>query len=65
MFTCLNERTETFIPAGLQEFPIADVVSHQGDLYAAVEGKGVYRAAFPRVQPYNKAATTWGTIKQK
>lgn len=60
-----DERTETFIPAGLQEFPIADVISHQGDLYAAVEGKGVYRASIPTVQPYGKSATTWGALKTK
>ncbi len=58
-----DERTETFIPAGLQDSLILDIVSHQGYLYAAVEDEGIYRASIPVVQPYGKSATTWGAIK--
>ena len=56
-------RTGTFIPAGLQEFRILDLVSHQGYLYAVTD-EGIYRASIPVIQPYGKALTTWGAIKQ-
>ena len=58
-----DEQSETFIPAGLHESRIVDLVSHHGYLYVAVEKEGVYRASIPIVQPYGKAAVTWGAIK--
>ena len=68
-----DDRSETWIPAGLQEFGIAALVSHQSDLYAAAfekirnstEPLGIYHASIPIIQPYGKAATTWGAVKQK
>ena len=64
-----DARSEIFIPAGLQDLRVGDLVSHQSDLYAKAYAKdelsGIYRASIPVVQPYNKAATTWGAIKQK
>lgn len=64
-----DERSEIFIPAGLQHFSVGDLVSHQSDLYAKAyahgELSGIYRASIPVVQPYNKAATTWGAVKRK
>ena len=64
-----DDRYQRWIPVGLQEFTIRDLVSYQSDLYATAYaiGKysGIYRAAIPAVQPYNKALTTWGAIKQK
>ena len=62
-----DERSETFIPAGLQEFGVGDLASHQSDLYATAyahgELSGIYRASIPVVHSYGKAATTWGAIK--
>ena len=58
-----DARSGTFIPAGLQDVTITALVSHQSDLYAATR-EGIYRASISTVQPYNKAATTWGAIKQ-
>ena len=64
-----DERSETIIPAGLQEFGIGDLASHQSDLYVTAYAKGelsgIYRASISAVQPYNKAATTWGAIKRQ
>ena len=67
-----DERSETFIPIGFQGGLVSDIVSHQGYLYAAVgaprsgawEEGGVYRASIPVVQPYGKAAITWGAVKR-
>ena len=62
-------RSKTWIPAGLEGFTVASLVSHQSDLYAATyanfESQGIYHASISTVQPYGKAATTWGAIKQK
>lgn len=66
-----DERAERFIPAGLQDFIIGDLISHQSHLYASTgqfaNGKhtfeGIYRASISVVQPYNKAAASWGAIK--
>ena len=60
---------------GLPEFSVRSLVSHGGYLYAAAGRtaygledpdrlEGIYRAAIPIVNSYNKAVTTWGTIKQ-
>ncbi len=59
-----NERSETWSYVGLNGAKVDSLVSHRSDLYAATD-EGIYRAAFPRLQPYNKAAVTWGAIKQK
>ena len=69
-----DEHSETFVPIGFQDGVVADLVSHQGHLYAAVEMPslaerdqglgGVYRASIPRVQSYGKAAAIWGAIKR-
>jgi hypothetical protein len=59
-----DERSETWIPAGLDGLTVYDLISHQSYLYAATK-EGIYRASIPVVQPYNKAAATWGAIKQK
>lgn len=58
-----DERSDTWIPAGLDGLTVYDLISHQSDLYAAI-GEGIYRAAIPTVNSYNKAFTTWGAIKQ-
>ncbi|MDE0300729.1 MAG: hypothetical protein OXN17_18990 [Candidatus Poribacteria bacterium] len=60
-----DERSETFVLAGLRESVILDLVSHQGYLYAAAEDEGIYRASIPAVQPYNRATVTWGALKTK
>ena len=59
-----DDRIDTFVPAGLQGSSVSVLISHQSELYAAVDDKGIYRASIPAVQPYGKAATTWGAIKQ-
>ena len=59
-----DHHSETWHPAGLSDMNIPGdgLVTHRGDLYAATD-LGIYRAVFPRVQPYNKATATWGAIK--
>ena len=59
-----DERSETWIPAGLDGLTVTSLVSHQSDLYAAT-GESIYRASIPIVQPYAKAATTWSAIKRR
>ena len=48
---------------GLRDLKVTSLATHRGELYAATD-LGIYRATFPRVQPYNKAAATWGAIKR-
>ena len=59
-----DERSEKWFPAGLQEFHVTALVSHQSDLYAGTEN-GIYRASIPTVQPYAKAVTTWAALKER
>ena len=59
-----DERSETWIPAGLDGLTVTSLVSHQSDLYAATK-EGIYRASIPTVQPYGKAAATWGAVKTR
>lgn len=59
-----DDRTETWIPVGLRSVRVYDLVSHGSYLYAATL-EGIYRAVITEVHPYNKAAATWGAIKQK
>ena len=59
-----DELSETWIPAGLDGLNIYDLISHQSDLYAATD-EGIYRASIPTVQPYGKAAATWGALKHE
>ena len=59
-----DQRSETWIPAGLQGIYVTSLVSHQSDLYAATK-EGIYRASILTVQPYGKAATTWGALKRQ
>ncbi len=56
--------SETWFPTGPQQVGVGPLVSHRSDLYAGTDN-GIYRAAITKVHPYNKAATTWGAIKQK
>ena len=58
-----RDSPDTFIPVGLHEFHIANLVSHYHYLYAAVADQGIYRAYIPLVQAHGKAAVTWGAIK--
>ena len=59
-----NERSEGWIPAGLDGLRVYSLVSHQSDLYAGTND-GIYRASIPTVQPSGKALTTWGAVKTK
>ena len=70
-----DDPSETWIPVGLQSLDIHDLVSHQGYLYAAAgrvalrlehpdRPAGIYRAAIPIVNSYNKAVATWGALKR-
>ena len=71
-----DARSDTWIPAGLQWLTVSALVSHQSELYAATYAlherqagtvhtpQGIYRATILTVQPYGKAATTWGRVKQ-
>ena len=71
-----DARSDTWIPAGLQWLTVSAPVSHQSELYAATYApherqagtvhtpQGIYRATILTVQPYGKAATTWGRVKQ-
>lgn len=58
-----DDRSDTFVSVGLQDSRIVDIVSHNDYLYAAVMEDGIYRADIQIVQPYGKAATTWGALK--
>ena len=61
-----DERSEKWFPAGLQEFHVTALGSHQSYLYAATGEPGaIYRASIPIVQLYGKAATTWGAVKRQ
>ena len=72
-----DARSDTWIPAGLQWLTVSALVSHQSELYAATYAlherqagtvhtpQGIYRATILTVQPYGKAATTWGAVKQE
>ena len=48
-----DQRSETWLPAGLQEFTVAKLVSHQSELYAVAIDRnrdaGIYRASIPIV----------------
>ena len=59
-----DERSETWMPAGLDGLTVYDLISHQSDLYTATK-EGIYRASIPIVQPYGKAAATWGAVKRQ
>ena len=76
-----DDRYETWFPAGLPEFGVGQLISHQDRLYATASRTfyaldeeqgfylphsigGIFRASIPVVNPYAKAATTWGAIKQ-
>ena len=56
--------SETWFPVGLDGSGVSSLVSHQSHLYAAT-GEGIYRADIQIVQPYGKAASTWGALKSK
>ncbi len=72
-----DDRIDTFVPAGLQGSSVSVLISHQSELYAATYAlherqagtvhtpQGIYRATILTVQPFGKAATTWGAIKTK
>ena len=65
-----DERSEMWIPAGLEGLTVTSLVSHQSDLYATTtdsnwDALGIYRASISTVQPYGKAAATWGAVKTK
>ena len=61
-----DKQSEKWFPAGLQEFHVTALGSHQSYLYAATGEPGaIYRASIPIVQPYGKAATTWGAVKRQ
>ena len=59
-----DEQSETWTPVGLGGLNVRALVSHQSELYA-VTRDGIFRATISTVQPYGKALTTWGAIKQK
>ena len=59
-----DERSKTWIPAGLDGLRVYSLVSHQSDLYAGTND-GIYRASIQTVLPYGKAAITWGAVKTK
>ena len=58
-----DERSQTWIPVGLNGRHVGTLVSHQSYLYAATSPDGIYRASIPNVQPYGKAAAIWGALK--
>ena len=65
-----DERSETWIPAGLDGLTVSSLTSHQSDLYAVAvdrnwDSVGIYRASIPIVHSFGKAATTWGAVKTK
>lgn len=59
-----DEMSDTWMPVGMQGVPvfIETILSHKSDLYVA-SNRGIYRTSLPVVQPYNKAASTWGALK--
>ena len=64
-----DERSKTWIPAGLDGLTVTSLTSHRSDLYAVTtdsnsDALGIYRASISTVQPYGKAAATWGAVKQ-
>ena len=59
-----DEQSETWTPVGLGGLNVRALVSHQSELYA-VTRDGIFRATISTVQPYGKAATTWGALKTK
>ena len=59
-----NEQSETWFPVGLEGRYVNTLVSHQSELYALTQD-GIYRASIPIVNPYGRAAATWGAIKTK
>lgn len=59
-----DTHSETWVPTGLQDLTVTALVTHQSDLYAATK-EGIFRATIPAVQPYGKAAATWGTVKRR
>ena len=64
-----DHHSETWRPAGLSDMSIPrdGLVTHRGNLFAAVAAtghNGLYRANLQFVTPENKAAVTWGAIKQ-
>ena len=58
-----DARSKTWIFAGLDGLTVSSLKSHQSDLYAATN-EGIYSASISTVQPYGKALTTWGAVKQ-
>ena len=59
-----DERSETFVPAGLGGLTVRALVSHQSHLYAATV-EGIYRAAIKTVIPHGKTITAWGAVKRR
>ena len=58
-----DQPSETWEAVGMRDHRVTSLATHRGELYAATD-LGIYRAVFPRVQPYNKATATWGAIKR-
>ena len=58
-----DQPSETWEAVGMRDRRVTSLAAHRGELYAATD-MGIYRAVFPRVQPYNKATVTWGAIKR-
>ena len=63
-----DQQFERWIPAGLDGLTVTSLISHQSDLYAVAmdsnwDSLGIYRASIPLVNPYGKAAATWGALK--
>ena len=64
-------RSESWIDVGLGKldtFTVDALVSHKSKLYAAASHNSgttlaIFLGSFPTVQPYGKAATTWGAVK--
>ena len=57
-----DQPSETWFPTGPRHVVVGSLISHGSDLYAGTEN-GIYRASIPTVQPYGKAAATWGAVK--
>ena len=65
-----DHHSETWRPAGLSDMSIPGdgLVTHRGDLFAAVAATGhdgLYRANLQFVTPEGKAAVNWGSLKTK